>query len=64
MGYGMDKFYDKNNELITEGGYYSQERKDAIGTYFHEWYVFPAVVVLLIFVSAILVAVRDKDNVV
>ena len=62
MGYGMSLLYEKNNEMIADGQYYSQARKDAVGTYFHEWYVFPAVFVVLIFVAAILVAVRDKES--
>lgn len=64
MGAGVDKIYDKNNEFIDGDGAYSQGRLDAMNALFTEWFVFPVILILLIFFWAVKKAIADKDQVI
>ena len=58
------KYYDMNNDMITNDDYYSQDRQSAMSNQFSVWYALPMVLILAFIIYSILEAIKNKDNVV
>ena len=61
-GFMYEFVKDMNNDMITNDEYYSQDRRDAMDTLFQIRYIFPILIILLIFAFAVINAIRARSG--
>lgn len=62
VGYIMNEYQEKTNEMIETDPYYSNDRREAMNSAFNTWYAFPVAVFILVIVFVVLESIKDRTN--